>query len=130
MSFSFFSCFSASPLEVFSRPFDFNPSVLPPFYAALLGSWQALHGSGSVSGLVVDSSSANPLSVDVISCKSCYRLLPSFNTCVPHCVSKFRTSYQIDRPSTRRSLFLLPLDRQVIDLSWKVAHGVLYRLIL
>ena len=126
MSFSFFSCFSASPLEVFSRTCDFNPSVLPPFYAALLGSWQALHGSGSVSGLVVDSSSANPLSVDVISCKSCYRLLPSFNTCVPHCVSKFRTSYQIDRPSTRRSLFLLPLDRQVIDLSWKVAHGVLY----
>ena len=126
MSFSFFSCFSASPLEVFSRPFDFNPSVLPPFYAALLGSWRAFHGSGSVSGLVVDSSSANPLSVDVISCKSCYRLLPSFNTCVPHCVSKFRTSYQIDQSSTRHSLFLLPLDRQVIDLSWKVAHGVLY----
>ena len=120
------SCFNAPPLEVFSRPFDFSPDVLPPFYAALLNAWRALHGSSSVSGLVVDSTSSSPLSVELMSCKSCYQLLLSFNPCVPHCVSKFCLSYQIDWPSTWLSLFLLPLDRQVIDLNWKVAHGVLY----
>jgi len=32
----------------------------------------------------------------------------------------------IDWLSTWRSLFFLPLDRRVIDLNWKIAHGVLY----
>lgn len=113
-------------LRFFSRPFDFNPDVLPPFYVALLKAWRALWGSASMSGLVVASTSASPLPIDAVSCKACYQLLLSFNLCVPHFVSKFRASYQVDWPSTWRSLFLLPLDRQVIDLNWKVAHGVLY----
>ena len=97
-----------------------------PFYSAYLKAWRAVRGSGSVSGLVVASSSASPLSVDMVSCKICYQLLLSFNPCVPHCVTKFQASYQIDWPSTWRSLFFLPLDRQVIDFSWKVAHRVPY----
>ena len=124
MSFWFLSHFNASPIEVFSHPFDFDPAVLPPFYAAIFEAWNAVHGSGSVSGLVI--ASASPLPVDSISCKACYQMLLSFNPCVPHCVSKFRLLYQIDWRSTWHSLFLLPLDRQVIDLNWKVAHGVLY----
>ena len=124
MSFWFRFYFDASPLEVFSRPFDFCPNVLPPFYTALLKAWHTLRGSAL--GLVVASTSASPLPIDTVSCKSCYQLLLSFNPCVPHCVSKFSPAYQIDWSSTWKSLFFLPLDRQVIDLNWKVAHGVLY----
>lgn len=127
MSFWFYSHFNASPMQVFSDPFSFDPDVLRPFYAALLKAWRALDGSGSPNGLVIASSSASPIPVNVITCKQCYQLLLSFNPCTPHCVVKFRPVFpNIDWLSTWNSLFLLPLDRQVIDLSWKVAHGVLY----
>ncbi|XP_078355512.1 uncharacterized protein LOC144656140 [Oculina patagonica] len=127
MSFWFYSHFNASPMQVFSDPFSFDPDVLPPFYAALLKAWRALDGSGSPNGLVIASSSASPIPVNVITCKQCYQLLLSFNPCTPHCVVKFRPFFpNIDWLSTWSSLFLLPLDRQVIDLSWKIAHGVLY----
>ena len=126
MSFWFHFYFDTSSLEVFSRPFDFSPDVLPPFYATLLKAWRTLRGSVSTSGLVVASTSASPLPIDSVSCKSCYQLLLSFNPCVPHCVCKFNLTYQIDWSSTWKSLFFLPLDRQVIHLNWKIAHGVLY----
>lgn len=127
MSYWFQSCLNASPLAVFSDPFSFDPDVLPPFYAALLKAWCALGGSGSPSRLVVASSMACPISVDSITCKLCYELLLSLNPCHPHRVSKFSSAFPVlDWPSTWQSLFFMPLDRQVIDLNWKVAHGVLY----
>ena len=127
MTYWFLARFNAPPLEVFSRPFDFDPEVLPPFYCALLKAWRAIGGSGSGTGLVVAASSGHPLSIDSCTCKCCYDLLLSMRPCVPHCVGKFRASYpNLDWLSTWRSLFFLPLDRQVIDLNWKIAHGVLY----
>lgn len=40
---------------------------------------------------------------------------------------KFASSFgALDWPTTWKSLQFMPLDRQVRDLSWKVAHGVLY----
>ena len=60
-------------------------------------------------------------------CKTCYQLGLLINPCRPHCIAKFRPSFgDLDWLSTWKSLFFLPLDRQVIDLNWKVAHGVLY----
>ena len=45
----------------------------------------------------------------------------------PHCVEKFAGVYDaLHCPATWRSLFFFYLDRQVIDMSWKIAHGVLY----
>ena len=127
MSYWFQFYFNATPLEVFSDPFSFDPDVLPPFYAALLKAWHALGGSGSPSGLVVASSSARPISVESITCKLCYQLLLSLNPCPPHCILKFRLVFpNLNWLSTWRSLSFLPLDRQVIDLNWKIAHGVLY----
>lgn len=127
MTFWFTFFFNASPLEVFSDPFNFDPDVLPPFYAALLKAWRALGGSGSPSGLVVASSMTRPIPVESITCKLCYQLLLSLNPCRPHCVVKFRQAFpNLDWLSTWQSLFFLPLDRQVIDLNWKIAHGVLY----
>ena len=127
MTYWFLFYFNASPLEVFSDPFSFDPDVLPPFYAALLKAWRALGGSGSPSGLVVASSTARPISVESITCKLCYQLLLSLNPCRPHCIVKFSQAFpNLDWLSTWQSLFFLPLDRQVIDLNWKIAHGVLY----
>ena len=57
----------------------------------------------------------------------CYRYLLSEKMVAPHCVKKFNAIYgNLDWPATWRSLSLFHLDRQVTDLSWKIAHGVLY----
>ena len=45
MSFWFVSSFGVLPSVVFSRPFSFDPRVLPPFYSSLLLAWQGLNGS-------------------------------------------------------------------------------------
>ena len=127
MAYWFRLYFDATPLEVFSAPSVFVPDLLPPFYAALLKAWRTLQGSGSSSGLVVASLTPRSIPVDVISCKLCYQLLLTLNPCQPHCVSKFRSAFpSLDWSSTWKSLNFLPLDRKVIDLNWKVAHGVLY----
>ena len=127
MTYWFLERFNTPSSEVFSHPFDFDPDVLPPFYRALLKAWRAIGGSGSPAGLVVASSSNRPFSIDSCTCKCCYDLLLSMRLCVPYCVGKFRLSYpNLDWLSTWHSLSFLPLDRKVIDLNWKIAHGVLY----
>lgn len=119
--------FGASPMEVFSHPFRFSPDRLPPFHAALLKAWRALDGSCSLSGLVVGSFSTGRLPAASFTCKACYQLLLSLNPCHPHCIEKFRPAYgDLDWPTVWKSLSFLPLDRKVIDLNWKISHGVLY----
>jgi len=127
MSYWFRFYFDVSPLEVFSDLFSFDPDVLPPLYAALLKAWRALGGSGYPSGLVVASSTTSPIHVESITTKLCYQLLLSINPCTPHYIAKFSRAFpNLDWLSTWQSLFFLPLDRIVIDLNWKIAHGVLY----
>jgi len=115
-------------MSVFSAPSAFSPAGLPSFYAAVLNAWKALNGSASPNGLVVRSLVENvDLSASSFSCKLCYQLSLLNHPCRPHCVTKFRPSFgDLDWPSTWKFLFFLPLDRQVIDLNWKIAHGVLY----
>ena len=76
----------------------------------------------------MDSSLAGgPLLVSTMTSKTCYDLLLSRNPALPHCVGKFLPLFGIwEWSSTWCSLFFMPLDRQVIDLNWKLAHGVLY----
>ena len=70
---------------------------------------------------------AHPVSVESITCKQCYQILLPMNPCCPHCVVKFCQAFpNLHWLSTWQSLFFLPLDRQVIDLNWKVARGVFY----
>ena len=130
MSFWFKSCFDSSPFEVFSDPFSFSPSCLPPFYKSLLIAWRALDGSFSVSrrSLVFGSLCPHFCSpVSSMSTKSCYLYLLSENVVQPHCVMKFASTFGVLYWSTTwRSLFFFDLDRQVIDLNWKIAHGALY----
>ena len=56
-----------------------------------------------------------------------YLYLLSENVVQPHCVMKFPSTFGVLHWSTTwRSLSFFDLDRQVIDLDWKIAHGVLH----
>ena len=132
VSFFSFWCgqgFAASPVQVLSNPSRFPGSGgLPVFYLSLLSAWRSIDGSflpsrGSLCvgrGLMVSP-------VSSLTTKSAYLTLVSELPGVPHCVGKFLPSFgPLYWPSTWRQLFFFDMDRQVIDLSWKVAHGVLY----
>ena len=58
--------------------------------------------------------------------KICYLYLLCENMSPPHCVTKFAPVYgDLHWPTAWRSLSFFDIDRQVIDLNWKIAHGVL-----
>ena len=122
--------FDASPFQVFSRPLSFTPSLLPPFYRSLLIAWSGLDGSFSSSrNSLVFGCLSPPFCVPVsgMSTKSCYLYLLSENVVEPHCFVKFASKFgDLYWPDTWRSLHFFDLDRQAIDLSWKISHGVLY----
>ena len=130
LSFWFRSCFDASPLEVFSDPLSFSPSRLPLFYQSLLTAWQELNGSFSMSRRSLVFGSLSPHFCSSVSCmttRSCYMYLLSENVIQLHCVLKFASTFGLLHWSTTwRTLSFFDLDRQVVDLNWKVAHGVLY----
>ena len=128
LTFWFRDRLDASPLDVFSRPDLFPPVGLPPFYSSLLRAWTVLRGSVVSSSLVLGTGVVGgPFPVDSISCKFCYRLLLQLNPAQPHCILKFAPSFGVlDWSTTWKSLHFMPLDRQVWDLNWKIAHGVLY----
>ena len=130
MSYWFHSLFDASCLDVFSRPFSFDPRVLPPFYRSLLLAWRAVDGGFSVSrsSLIMASSSPHHLMVAPnMSAKLCYLYLLSQNLSSPHCVKKFLPTFgDLYWSSTWRELFFFDMDHPVIDVAWKIAHGVLY----
>ena len=130
MSFWFQLAFVATPLQVFSHPYRFSPDSLSPFYQSLLLSWRALGGAVLPVRSVLAMGSLSPHSrcpVTDMTTKSCYLYLLSENMAPPHCVDKFFPSFGVLYWSTTwRELFFFDMDRPVIDLSWKIAHGVLY----
>ena len=127
MTFWFFDRFGVGPMEVFSDPFSFSSGLLPPFYASLLKAWCDSGGSISNGQLTIGSLSSTPLAASSLSCKSSYQLLLDLHPCRPHCVDKFFPSFgYLDWRMTWKQLFFFPLDRKVIDLSWKICHGVPY----
>ena len=65
--------------------------------------------------------------VSTVSTKLVYSYLLSATHVTPHCVAKFFPQFGPSSWScTWRQLFFFDLDRQVIDLTWKVAHGVFF----
>ena len=121
--------FSASPVQILSNPLQFpGTGGLPGFYSALLTTWRSANGvflpnRGSLcvgSGLMV-------MPVTSLSTKSAYLMLLSDRSAIPHRKVKFFIPFgSLYWSATWRQLFFFDMDRQVIDLSWKVAHGVLY----
>lgn len=122
--------FNVSVQDVLASPCSFSFKALSPFYSALLIAWKEIGGSYCQrrSSLVIASQSPyHTTSASVISAKFCYQFLLSERRPLPHCVEKFRPVFgDLYWSYTWMELFLFRLDRPVIDLSWKIAHGVLY----
>ena len=123
-------CFGCTPLDVLSRPATFDPGGLPPFYRDLLLAWKTVDGGfsavkaslaiGLSTGLVVTP-------VSRVSTKSVYSFLLAEHLSDPHCVIKFARDFgPLYWSATWDQLFWFATDKPVIDLSWKIAHGVLY----
>ena len=64
-----------------------------------------------------------PVPVEAINTKKVYDMCLSATECTPHCTQKYNS---IDWTSTWRSLYFMPLDRQAIDLNWRIAHVYVY----
>ena len=126
MVFWFSSRLAAPPHLVFSAPLCFSPDSLPPFYRSLLTAWRACKGSLTTSSLGIGSG-IDFCPVSTMTTKSAYLFLLSENAVSPHCEEKFFPLFgSLYWSSTWRQLFFFDLDRPVIDLSWKISHGVLY----
>ena len=124
--FWFSSVLNASPDVVFSAPAAFSPDALPPFYRSLVLAWRACNGSSQSSSLGINPG-PNFLPAVSMSAKSVYSFLLSVNVSSPHCVVKFFPLFgSLYWSATWRQLFFFSSDRPVIDLAWKVSHGVLY----
>ena len=124
-----FDRFGLLPETILARPAIFAFDILLPFFHACFDAWAALGwGSSSAGHRTVGSGvGSGPLLVASLSSKSCYQLLLDLNPPRPHCVKKFFPCFgPWEWSSTWRSLHFMPLDKSVIDLNWKVAHGVLY----
>ena len=122
-----FSCvFAVPPQIVFSYPFFFVLDSLPPFYREVVLAWRSCNGSFT-SGSLGIGEGIDFCGVLSITTKSVYLNLLSERFVRPHCEVKFFPLFgSLYWSSTWRQLFFFRLDRPVIDLCWKIAHGVLY----
>ena len=126
MVFWFSSVLAAPPHAFFSSPNDYPVDFLPPFYRSLLLAWRACKGFFQVSTLGIGSG-IEFCPVSSMTTRSSYLLLLSDNAVSPHCEVKFFPLFgSLYWSWTWRQLFFFDLDRPVIDLAWKVSHGVLY----
>ena len=128
MAFWFRFCLNLSSLEVFSDPYCVVICDLPKFYQSLILAWRVVDGSYSAARSSVVTASGHAFAtVSGVSAKSCYVYLLSECYSTPHCVLKFfHRIGDLHWTTTWHQLSLFSIDRPVIDLSWKIAHGVLY----
>ena len=128
LTFWCFDRFGVPPHSVLSSPSYFRLEALPPFYQSVFNAWRLSGGLATLSGLAVGSFlPTEPVPVEAISTKQVYDMCLAASECSPHCTQKYSSTYpDIDWVSTWRSLYLMSLDKQVIDLNWRVAHGVTY----
>jgi hypothetical protein len=129
--FSFFcmSCLSVTPVEVFSTStFPRNLiALLPPFYQHIVRAWSQFDG-GAVAGILsLDVSSTAPRPLVELNSHSTYVIGRRLITPQPHCIGKFLPRYgPLHWSETWDQIHLQSLDRTVVDVNWKIAHGVLY----
>ena len=128
--FSFYvhRCFGTTVQEVLSFPAFYPPHLLPPFFASLLESWALLGGhsrGGAYFLRPTDDGKERPLSASTT--KLCYKVLLDSVTTPPHCIHKFSGTFgPLYWDDTWKQVHVMPLDRHVIDVNWKIAHGVIY----
>ena len=129
--FSFFclSCLSVTPVQALSEDrFPRNLiDLLPPYYQQLFHAWFQFDGGAVNSILSLDVSSAKPRPLAQITAHSSYVIGRHLITPDPHCVGKFLPIYgTLHWPETWDQIHMTTLDRAVVDVNWKIAHGVLY----
>ena len=100
---------------------------LPPFHQQLLKAWRQFGGGLRDGQLVLGIRLDTPLVISTMTTQKTYRVGLSIRNKPPHCIEKFRPVYGgLHWSNTWQQLHQVRLDRVVIDLNWKVAHGVLY----
>ena len=120
--------FGVPPHSVLASPSYFSLEALPPFYQAVFNAWRLSGGLVTLAGLAVGSFlSTEPVPVEAINTKEVYNMCLAASECTPHCTQKYSSSFpDIDWSSTWRSLYFMPLDRQVSDFNWRIGHGITY----
>ena len=124
----FTSTFNLEPCNALltAKPRRFLRS-LPTFYQFLFRIRQALDGGLIVGSDEMGVSSDNPVNISQLTSRNTYTLLRAHHYKEPHCISKFLPTYgPLHWPETWRQLHICDLDCKVVDLSWQIAHGVLY----
>jgi hypothetical protein len=128
-SFFFLSCLSAVPVQVFASA-NFPRrliGLLPPYYHSMVRAWLQFDG-GVIDGILsLDVSSPKPCALAQLNSHSTYVIGRRLLSPEPHCISKFLPAYgPLYWPQTWDQVHLTSLDRPVVDVNWKIAHGVLY----
>ena len=128
-NFMFFRAFDKNIL-ILLRQQSFSKARskrLPLFYQNLLSAWRNFQGGNEAGHLVLGIRKDIPLAITTMTTQKTYRLGQSFYEKPPHCIEKFRPVYgDLYWSSTWQQLHAIHLSRPVIDLNWKIAHGVLY----
>lgn len=128
-SFYLMSCLTATPAEVlaygnFPRRYI---NLLPSYYQVMIRAWFKFDGGNHNNILCLDASSAKPKTLPELSTHATYVIGRRLITPEPHCIRKFLPQYgPLYWSETWQQIHLTSLDRPVVDLNWKVAHGVLY----
>ena len=117
-----------SSMEVLSFPAFYPYDNLPPFFASILNSWAYIGGHVlNGSAFLPDNDAGEKRPIASCSTKLCYVILNKAPNIQPHCINKFLPFFgPLYWPITWKTIHSMPLDRPVIDLAWKIAHGVLY----
>ncbi len=129
--FSFFclSCLSVTPVQALSED-NFRRNLidlLPPCYQQLSRTWFQFDGGAVNSILSLDISSAKPCPLTQVTAHSTYVIGRRLITPIPHCVRKFLPIYSnLHWSETWDQIHLTSLVRAMVDVNWKIAHGVLY----
>lgn len=120
------SAFQVSLGEVLSNPSLYDLNELPSFYKSVISSWEALDGCFCPPKNALVWGPVQAPAVEM-TCKACYQYLVQKSAKPAHCIGKFLPVFgPLYWPQTWSQVSICPLDRPVIDLNWKIAHGVLY----
>ena len=110
-----FDRFGIDLLTILRTPSMVSLAILPPFYRTVFDAWRSLGGScdPSSGALTYSGGSNSHFLLSGFTCKLVNLRLLEMNAVVPHCVEKFRPSFDsLYWPATwsRSQLYHMPLD--------------------
>ena len=101
--------------------------LLPSYYQSMIRAWHKFDAGHRNNILCLAASSDTPQMLPELSTYATYVIGRRLITPDSHCIEKFLPTYgPLYWPQTWQQIHLTSLDRPIVDLNWKVAHGVLY----